>query len=344
VGLPGTLYEDEARQVAFFHEFTTRARALPGIEAAGLVSYLPMTGLGSATSFRATDRPPPPAGQWPVADIRAADHGYFAALRIPLLAGRLFDGTERAGTPQAIVVSETLARELWPGQDPLGKRLRVNWYEPDADATIVGVVGDVRHSGLDVVPRPMIYYYPDQSPSNVFSLAVRGRAGPERLATDLRDLLRELDPRLPLRDVRTMEERIEASVGGRRYPMVLLGLFAAVAVALAAIGLYGVLSYTVSLQEREIGVRIALGAMPRSVVQMVVSRGLMLVAGGLALGIAGAVATTRVLSSLLYDVSPTDPLALGLVTGILVTAGVLASYLPARRAAGVDPMVALKQE
>ncbi|HXV86503.1 MAG TPA: ABC transporter permease, partial [Gemmatimonadales bacterium] len=344
VGLPFTVYETEELQVAFFHEFVARARTLPGVEAAGLVSSLPITGVAFGTSFWPADRPEPPAGQRPVADIRAADAGYFAAMRIPLLAGRLFDGTERAGAPQAIVVSQTLAREMWPGQDALGKQLQVNWYQPDADATVVGVVGDVRHSGLDVVPRPMIYYFPDQSPTNQFSLAVRGRAPPDRLAADLRNLLREMDPRLPLRDVRTMGERLDASVGGRRYPMVLLTLFAAVALTLAAIGLYGVLSYTVGLRSREIGVRIALGALPVSVMRMVVRRGLALVGVGLAIGMGGAIAATRVLQSLLYDVSPTDPMTLGLGAVVLAVAGVLASYLPARRAAGVDPMVALKGE
>jgi putative ABC transport system permease protein len=342
VGLPDALYPDPAK-ARFFHEFADRVRALPGVEAAGVVSALPLTGIAAATSFRATDRPDPPAGQSPVADIRAADNGYFSTLRIPLLRGRPFESTERAGAAVGVIVSQTLVRDLWPGGDPIGKQLRVNWLQP-GEVTIIGVVGDVRHRGLDVAPRQTIYYHVDQSPTNVVSIAVRGRARAQRLAAEVRAVLRELDDRIPLRDPRTMEERIAASVGGRRYPMLLLGLFAAVALTLAAIGLYGVLSYTVGLRTREIGVRVALGAMPGMVLWMVVRRGLVLVGWGLALGIAVAAVATRVLRNLLYEVSPTDPVAFIAMAAVLAGAGLLASFVPARRAAQVDPMVALRTE
>jgi predicted permease len=344
LSLPSALYEDGPRRNAFFDQVLEQVRGMPGVSAAGAVSALPLTGLASATSFRVVDRPEPAAGQWPVADIRSVDEGYFPALGIPLKRGRLPAASDAPSSPPAVVINETMARQLWPDGDPIGARVRVNWNDPEMEPAVVGVVGDVRHSGLDGDVRPMIYYPRGQSPSGYMVLVVRSVTDPLALAASIRGVVRQLDPALPVGDIVPMPEYVRRSVADRRYPMLLLGLFGGLAVTLAAIGLYGVVAHGVGLRSREFGVRIALGATPGDLARLVLTGAGALAVGGVVLGTAGALASTRVLTHLLYGVAPSDPGTLAGAAVLLALVVLFAAWLPARRAARVDPMTALRSE
>lgn len=344
LSLPSALYEEDARRTAFFDQVLDQVRALPGVATAGVVSALPLTGLASATTFSVVGRPAPAPGQAPVADIRSADDGYFPALGIPLRRGRLPAMSDAAASPPVVFINETMARQLWPDGDPIGARVKVNMDDPEAEPEIAGVVGDVRHDGLDGAIRPMIYYPRAQSPSGYMVLVVRTAGDMAALTAAIRSVVRGLDPALPIGDIATMEEHVRQSVADRRYPMFLLGLFGALAVSLAAIGLYGVVAHGVGLRTREFGVRIALGATPRDMTRLVLSGAAALALGGVVLGTAGALLSTRVLTHLLYDIAPSDPGTLAAVAALLSVVVVLAAWLPARRAARVDPMTALRAE
>jgi predicted lysophospholipase L1 biosynthesis ABC-type transport system permease subunit len=242
------------------------------------------------------------------------------------------------------VINETMARQLWPDGDPTGARLKVNWNDPESAPEVVGVVGDVRHAGLDGDIRPMIYYPRGQSPSGYMVLVVRSASEPLALAAGIRRVVRQLDPVLPIGDVEPMREYVGRSVADRRYPMLLLALFGGLAVTLAAIGLYGVVAHGVGLRSREFGVRIALGATPSDVIRLVLLNAGALAVGGVILGTAGALASTRVLTHLLYGVAPGDPGTLAAATVLLTLVVLAAAWLPARRAARVDPMTALRAD
>jgi putative ABC transport system permease protein len=344
ITLPTQVFESADRVNVFYRDLLSRVRALPGVNSAGLTRIVPMGPGGAATGWRAMDRPAPEPGSEPGGDIRSAEPGYFATMDIPLLRGRMFDGSEIDTLVHQIIINEALANELWPGQDPIGKVMRVAWWRPDADATVIGVVGNTRAHSPDVEPRPMLYYSLEQSPHNDLTIVIRSNQPADAVVRALTGLVSAMNRNVPVDQVASMEDRIDTAVGGRRYPMVLLGIFAALAMVLAAIGLYGVLAYGVNLRTREIGVRIALGALPRSVVKAVVGGGLGLVGIGIAIGVAGAVLTTRVLANLLYGIEPTDPVTFVLVAALLLFVALLASWLPARRAARVHPMTALRSE
>jgi putative ABC transport system permease protein len=342
VELPTALYPDAPRWQAFFATTLERLRASPGVEAVGLVNFVPLSGMGAGTTFYPLDRPEPEPGMSPAADIRIADRGFFQALRIPLLRGRLLDIQD--DTLPHILVNRTLAAQLWPGQDPLGKTLRVSWNHPDRAQEIVGVVGDTPTEGLDQPRRPMIYFYPPATPQPGFYLVVRGRGGVEALATRVREVVRAQDRSVPVSGVASLGSRISDSLQGHRSPMLILALFSVAALLLAAIGLYGVLAYAVRLRSREIGVRMALGASAPAMIWLVVRQGLALTLIGLALGTLGALAATRVLSGLLYGTSATDPRTFVLVAGTMLAVALVASLVPARRASRVDPMMVLGSE
>jgi len=342
--LPAGTYPDPARQAAFYSRLLERVHGLPGVEGAGAVSLLPLTGQNSATGFSVVGRPAPAPGQGPVADIRVADPDYFHAMRIPLRRGRTPTEADRPGSPPVVVVNETLARQTWPGEDPIGRRVKVNWIESSPEAEVIGVVGDVHSAGLDGDIRPTIYYPQAQRPSGSMWLVIRHAGDPATLTTAARAAVREIDRNLPVPDGLTMYARLVRSMSDRRYPMLLLSIFAGLAVLLSAVGLYGVLAYAVSQRTAEIGIRMALGAQVRDVVRLVVTQGLRVVALGIAIGLAGAVAATRVLRGLLYGVGATDPQTLLLVSLGLLGVAALAAYLPVRRATKVDPMVALRYE
>jgi predicted permease len=289
-------------------------------------------------------RPEPKNGEWTSADIRTVDPGYFAAMRIPLLRGRTFTAADRADAPPVIVVNETMARQFWPGGDPVAERLQVSWNDPKAQPQIVGVVGDVRTSSLDADVRPMIYYVEAQAPTGSLTLAIRHSGDPGPLVAAVRTAVRDLDRDVPLTDVATMATRLSRSMADRRYPMLLLSGFALLAVLLAAVGLYGLLSYVVSRRTREIGVRMALGADQLTVLRMVLRDGVRLTLMGVAAGAVASIAAARALGHLLYGVGPTDPLTFAAVGLLLVVVATIASYLPAARATRVDPVVALRNE
>ncbi|MEO8633675.1 MAG: ABC transporter permease [Gemmatimonadales bacterium] len=344
--LPLASYPDDARQDAFFRRLLERLRATPGIEAAGLVTYVPFMGAGAATGFTVVGRPRPSAGEEPVADIRVVDPGYFDAMKIPLRLGRGPTAADGAGAPPVVVINETMARQLWPGSDPIGQRVQVSWWNEQALPEVIGVVGDVRRTSLDEDLRPMIYYPMGQSPTGGGMMLVARTRGDATASTTaaIRQALRELDPVLPISDVATMYNRLAATMTDRRYPMILLGLFAGVALALAAIGLYGVLAFAVGERTRELGVRMALGARPVDIVGMVLRGGLSLTLAGLGLGAVTAAIVSRVLGHLLYQVPATDPATFGAVSTLLVIVAGVACLVPARRAARTDPIVVLRAE
>ncbi len=344
VSLPTSRYPEGHQRVAFFEQLLARLEGLPGVRAAGANPWLPLDGMGAATSFTVDGRPEPPAGQRPVTDVRFVTGRYFSAMGIPLLRGRLFDGLDGEDGRRVLIVSEAMVRQLFPDEDPLGKRLHISWNGEGPDE-IVGVVGDVKHSGLDVEPRPMIYWPHRRDPFPFFTVAVRSDAA---AAADLSAAtiaeVHAMDPDLPVFGVRPMDDIVGASVAQPRLTMALLLVFAALAAVLAAIGIYGLLTYWVSQRTREIGIRIAIGADPQRVMRLVLGQSLALIGLGLGLGIAGAIALSRVLDSLLFEVSATDPATLVTVSGLMLAVGLVACYAPARRATRIDPAVALRAE
>ena len=346
LNLPLDSYPEQARQDALFRQLLERLRTTPGIEAAGLVTYVPFMGAGAATSFTVESRARPALGEEPVADIRVVDPGYFDVMKIPLRRGRAPTAADAAGAPPVVVINELMARQLWPDADPIGQRVQVSWWDEQATPEVIGVVGDVRRTSLDQDLRPMIYYPMGQSPTGGgMMLVVRTRGEPTAVATAaMRGALHQLDPNLPLSDVASMYTRLAASMTDRRYPMLLLGLFAGLALTLAAIGLYGVLSFAVGERTQELGVRMALGARPVDVVGMVIRGGLSLTLIGLALGAVVTALVSRVLGHLLDQVPATDPLTFAAVAVLLLVVAGLACLVPARRAARTDPIIALRSD
>jgi putative ABC transport system permease protein len=345
VDLPATKYKEDAQIVSFYRQATERLAALPGVRSATAINYLPFySGLGARTGFAIEGRPAPRPGEEPSTDVRVTDENYFRTLNIPVIRGRTFTPQEAAEKRPVVVISETLARRHFPGEDPVGKRIAVEMEPNPPMCEIIGVVGDVRYDKLDGELYPMVYETPAQLTYPAMTFVVRTQGDPLALAAAARREVQAIDSDLPLADVRTLRSWMGESVARTRFGTLLLTVFAAVALLLAAVGIYGVMSYSVAQRTHEIGIRMAMGAQRRDVVRLVVGQGLLLTAVGVALGAAGAFGLTRLMTGLLYGVTATDPATFGVVALVLSAAALLACYLPARRAAKVDPMVALRYE
>jgi putative ABC transport system permease protein len=344
INLAGPRYETEDSQVAFFQQALAEVREIPAVERAGAVSWLPLgSGRGSATSYRVTDKPDPPPGEERTADVRMVEGDFFGAMGIPILEGRVFDERDRAGSRPVVVVNQRLAETVWPGESPIGKIVEMSWGE-DIAAEVVGVVGDVRLVQLETAPRGTLYWPESHLPYNFMTVIARGRDGKAPAAAELRAAIASVDPELPLTSIQEMEEVVARSLGRPRVTLFLMSLFGAVALALAAIGLYGVVAFSVSQRVREIGLRMALGASSTDVSRLVLREGLKLALAGVVLGVVGTLFAARFLESLLYEVEPRDPLTLAAIAALLVVVALVASYLPARRASRIDPFTALRTE
>jgi len=341
--LPAAKYQGLPPRTQFWHTLLDRIRNLPGVTSAGTVSFLPMNGLGSATSFEVVGQPKPALGQSPSATIKIIDGDYFTVLGIPLLRGRLFSEREQQTENHYAVVSETLARQMFPNQDPIGQHLQVSWNGTGPDE-IIGVVGDTKMVSIDEQMNPAIYYPYSRTPYISETVVVRTGGNPAGVASSLVQAVRAIDPDLPVSHMRSMEDVIARSLAQRRIIMVLLAVFAAVALVLATVGLYGVMSYMVSQRTQEIGIRMALGADRRGVIAIVLAHALRLAVIGLAAGCAGAFALTGLLRTMLYDVKPTDPITFAGVAAILLAVAAVATAVPAMRATRIDPLTALKAE
>ena len=346
VGVPTSVYDEPARAV-FFTQLQERLRTLPGVQAVAMTSTLPVAGYGSGAWFNLLDRPLPANETPPAVPYRLVSTDYLQVMGIPLLRGRPFDAGDRLDATRAVIVSEAVARRFWPGEDPLGKQIYLG--APDnrlfPDGVVVGVAADVKQDGL-ADPTPETVYFPATLLPGwpFFTFALRTSADPTALAAAAREQVRQLDRAVPIFQVRTMDDVLAESVAPARSSMLLLGVFSALALVLAVLGVFGVLSYTVSQRTTELGIRLALGASARSVGFLVLGQGMLQVLAGVILGLGGALALTRLLESLLFGVTPTDPATFAAVAVLLTGVAALGSYLPARRATQVDPNRVLRQE
>jgi putative ABC transport system permease protein len=343
VDLPSARYSKDPEVIAFFPDLLQRIKALPDVESASATSSLPLTGIGSGTSFTMEGRPASPGNELGT-EVRVIEPDYFRTMRIPLQQGRLFTRQEVARESHVVIVSEALVQKYFPNQNPLGKKITIDMKDPNVPSEIVGVVGDVKHHGLDSTPLPTIYWPHPELVYNSMTLVVRSKADPIPLTRSIRAIVQSLDPDLPISEVRPMEQWMSDNVAQARFNTLLLGIFSAVALLLAVIGIYGVMSATITERTHEIGVRMALGAMPRDIWHQTLAAGAIITLVGLSIGFAASLMLTRLLASLLYDVKPGDPATSVLVTTVLASVALLACYLPARRAMRVDPMVALRYE
>lgn len=343
--LPRDKYQDPARRLAFYERVIAGARSRPGVEGAAYVNTLPFLSAGNTQGYRVEGRELPP-GEPGDALLRVGSNGYLKTLGVTVVEGRLPDDRDGVGAPPVIVVNETLARRFWPRESALGHRVTLNGRTP-VWRTIVGVVKDVRERGYEPALKPGVYLPYAQIPETwgqPESIVVRAAGDPSALAGAVRQIIAGIDPEQPVSAIRTMDEILGRAVADRTQQMTLLGAFAGLALLLASIGLYGVLSYAVTQRSREIGLRMALGATARGVVGMVVGRGLALTGAGLVIGLAAAAAATRAMKTMLYGVEALDTTTFAGVAGLLAAIGVLACWLPARRAARVDPIVVLREE
>lgn len=288
--------------------------------------------------------PVPAPGDEPVCDVSVITPGYFSAMQIPLLKGRTFDDHDTMDQPPRIVIDQALAHEYFPNEDPLGKQLFVQWGHPDKPYEVVGVVGTIRQRGLETDPRPTVYIDDFQEPIGGANVVVRANGDPAALETAVRNEVHTVDKNVPVADVHTLDYYVSQSVAKPRFNSALLGGFAVIALVLAAIGIFGVMSYSVTQRTQEIGLRMALGAARTDVLRLVVGQGMLLTAIGIATGIGGALWLTRYLSTLLFGVKTTDPVTFSVISVILAAVALCATYFPARRAARVDPLIALRWE
>ncbi|HYN85401.1 MAG TPA: ABC transporter permease [Pyrinomonadaceae bacterium] len=342
----GENFREDRQYTAFYEQVAERVRALPGVESVGLINTLPLV-KGPTAGFRVEGRPPLTRDKWAMVNFRSVSPDYFQAAGVPVVKGRAFDARDDASAPRVILVNQSVARRDFPGEEPVGKRINFGATNPDGQPAwfeIVGVVADVRSLGLGEEPTPEIYTSYLQDPFAGMSFVVRSSVEPGGLVAGVREAVRQIDKAQPVSEVREMEQLVTEAAAQPRLNSLLLGLFAGLALLLAAAGIYGVMSYSVSQRTHEIGLRMALGAQKRDVLRLVVGQCIRFTLIGLALGLTCAFALTRVMATLLYGVDPTDPPTFAAGAALLMLVAVLSCYLPARRATKVDPLVALRYE
>jgi putative ABC transport system permease protein len=347
VAIPNAKYRSDTARVQYFERAIEAVRAVPGVTDAGISSVLPFSDNWSTGSFAVEGYQPPTGKPGPWGDQRTVSPGFFTTLRVPLLKGRLFTERDGASGPPVVIVDEELVKRYWPNADPIGKR--ITFDNPQRDSvidwiTVVGVIGHTKHEALDAENRVQLYFPYRLGVGGMMYFAVRTTGDPSRALPAVRAAIRSIDRDVPIANIATMDENISNSMGQRRFAMLLLGVFAAMAMVLASIGIYGVMSYSVTQRAHEIGIRMALGAARRNVLSMVMGQGLVLVGVGVVIGVAGALALTRLIASQLFGVQPTDPSTFVLVALTLVGVAALATFVPALRATRVDPVVALRDE
>jgi putative ABC transport system permease protein len=325
----------------FYSQLLDRVKALPGAQSAALISTLPLSGNETDTDFLIEGRPAPPPNQEPVAWFNLVSPEYFKTMELPLIKGRSFTALDNEKSPLVVIISETMARRYFPNEEPLGKRIGRG---PDRWREIVGVVRDVKHFGLDADTPPTMYMPVRQQPGRAMTLVVRTTGDPLSLAPSLRAQVWAGDRNLAIANFGTMKDLVAASIIQQRFILLLLACFASLALLLAAVGIYGVMSYAVTQRTHEIGIRMALGASVSDILKLIVRNGIALTLIGVAIGLGLAFALTRLMTSLLFGVTPTDALTFAVVSGGLMLVALVACFIPARRAAKVDPLVALRYE
>ncbi|HKR21613.1 MAG TPA: ABC transporter permease, partial [Pyrinomonadaceae bacterium] len=344
--LPKPKYAEFQRRTGFYNDLVQRVEGIAGVKSAAVTTNLPLYRQGNSISVSIEGRPTPPPGQENIVVTRIVSPKYFDTMGIPFLSGRQLTDQETPTSPRAVVISETMARRYWPGEEAVGKRIGAGRIQrPEDWIQVVGVVKDVRQFELTAEPRPQMYLsYRQAGFFEPNDLVVKTDVDPTSLAATVRKAVWEIDKDQPVSNIRTMEEILLDSIARQRFSMLLLAIFAAVALVLAAVGIYGVMSYSVAQRTHEIGIRMALGAQTGAVLKLAVAYGLKLVGAGIVIGLIAAFALTRVMSTLLFGVTATDPMTFTLISLLLVFVAALASYIPARRATKVDPIIALRYE
>ena len=344
--LPQLKYPDANRRATFYNEVLRRVEALPGVKSAGVTNWIPLVFQGDSIGISIEGQPDPSPSQRPNAATRVVNPNYFSAMGMNLLKGRNLDQRDTATSPAVAVISEAMARRFWPDQDPIGKRFTPgDPTQADQWIEVIGVVNDVRQFQLTAEPKPQMYLSYEQI--GFFApryLVVKTDVEPASLAASVRQAVWEVDKDQPVSNIRPMEEVLSDSIARQRFSMLLLAIFAGVALVLAAVGIYGVMSYSVAQRTHEIGIRMALGAQTGAVLKLAVGHGLKLLLAGIVLGLGAAFMLTRVMSTLLFGVTPTDPLTFTAISVVLLVVGLVASYIPARRATKVDPIIALRYQ
>jgi putative ABC transport system permease protein len=344
LSLPGRKYDTDPKVMDFYKRAIEQIQAIPGVEVAGAINYLPFAGPHSATSIEIEGQPKLPPGQELSTGICVTDANYFRAMHIPLKRGRLFTQQEAAEMRHVVVVNEAFVRANLPGQEPLGKRVTINMKDENVATEIIGIVGDNKHMGLDTEVEPMAFWPQPEQVYSSMTLTIRTKVGPLSVASAARNVIRSIDPEQPVGEVTTMNNLMAKSIARSRFNATLLAVFSLVALVMAAVGIYGIISYSVQLRTHEIGVRMALGAQRRDVLRLVVKQGISLGLIGVAAGLAASFALTRLIASLLFEVTATDKTTFGLVAAGLFLITLVACYIPARRATKVDPLIALRYE
>jgi putative ABC transport system permease protein len=343
VELRGPRYRDPVKRASALEEILTRVRAVPGVKSVASIQWPPFGPVLPATGFWVDGRPVPKPGEQPVTGVSVVSEDYFSTMGIPLISGRVLDQRDRANAPLVTVISQSLAKQFFPNQDPLRQRLFVQWGR-DVPYQIVGVVGDVKHRGLDLDAMPTVFFADAQEPAGGGTLVVRTGLDPMLAVHPIENAIHQYDPEQVVAAARPMGELMSQSVARPRFQSVLLGCFAGLALLLASIGIFGVMSYSVTQRTGEIGVRMALGAQRGQIVRMIARQGALLAGAGAAAGLLGALAFSRLLKSLLFDLSPTDPATFVIVPAVLFTIALIAATIPAWPATRVDPIVALRYE